>query len=478
MKSKYIILAGLLVLSSCSTKGPKTESATNAAPNIIFVYADQWRAQDLGYAGNDQVITPHIDQLAREAINMTTAVSNVPVCAPARASLLSGQYPLTHGVFYNDKPFKPREATMAEILKEHGYKTAYIGKWHLKGHKEGESMAESRSTPVPKDIRMGFDYWKVLECTHDYNNSFYYDEEDVRHDWEGYDAIAQTRKAIEYIQETKEDPFCLFLSWGPPHAPYHTAPKEFRDMYIESEIALRPNVPEELWEQARKDIKGYYAHCSALDYCIGELQQAIKEAGIEGNTIFVFCSDHGDMLYSQGNSKKQQPWDESIRIPFLLKYPDLFKNESKEIPTPFSHPDILPTLLGLTGIEIPESVEGTDFSAHMQGEAIDIEAAIISCPVPFHQWNYLKGGREYRGLRTERYTYARDLDGPWVLYDNLEDRFQQDNLVNKAEYASLQAELETQLQAMLRLRGDTFQPGKYYMDEWNYSWDHRDEEKR
>jgi arylsulfatase A-like enzyme len=457
----------VLVLISCKVKQQQQ-------PNIVFVYADQWRAQDVGYTGNKQVITPSIDKLSEEGINMTSAVSNIPVCAPARASLLSGQYPLTHGVFYNDKAFKPKGLTLAEVLKENGYQTAYIGKWHLKGHRNGETMQVSRTTPVPKESRMGFDYWKVLECTHNYNNSFYFDENDERHDWEGYDAIAQTRQAIDYIKNKDENPFFLFLSWGPPHAPYHSAPEEYKALYENVDIQLRPNVPEEFQEVASKSIKGYYAHCSALDYCIGELQKSIKEAGIEENTIFVFTSDHGDMLYSHGNQKKQQPWDESILVPFLLKYPKLIGSKTKAINTPFSHPDIMPTLLGLAGVEIPESVEGIDFSNHMQGASIDVQAALISCPVPFHQWNYLKGGREYRGVRTKRYTYAKDLESAWVLYDNLEDPYQLNNLVGKPEFSAIQSELEKQLEELLVLRNDEFREGEFYMKKWNYFWDNKD----
>lgn len=470
MKNLVVVLISLLSLVSCQQK---TEQ-----PNIVIVYADQWRAQTMGYSGHTQVITPNLDKLAGESINMTTAVSNIPVCAPARASLLSGQYPLTHGLFYNDKPFRPNGITLAEVLKENGYQTACIGKWHLKGHKEGETMRESRTTPVLKEDRMGFEYWKVLECTHDYNNSFYYDEENVRHDWEGYDAIAQTNKAIEYMGDHKENPFCLFLSWGPPHAPYHTAPKEYQALYQDTDIALRPNVPAENQEEAKEFLRGYYAHCSALDYCVGELQEAIKEFGLEDNTIFVFTSDHGDMIYSQNKLKKQQPWDESILIPFLLKYPKMLKEKAKKIATPFSHPDIMPTLLSMAGVEIPSTVEGVDFTAHMNGEPIDTKAAFITCPVPFHQWNYMKGGREYRGLRTERYTYAQDLNGPWVMYDNATDPFQLTNLVNNEAYASIQAELEAQLQDMLVARGDEFKEGQYYMDKWSYSWDARDSVKK
>lgn len=470
MKKQILIATAMFSLVSS-----KSESKL---PNIIFVYADQWRAQAVGYNGNSQVKTPNLDALAEKGINMVNTVSNIPVSCPARASLLTGQYPLTHGVFYNDKPLRNQCLTIAEVLKENGYQTAYIGKWHLNGRKPDEALAVSRVSPVPKERRQGFDYWKVLECTHDYNNSIYFDEDNVKHEWEGYDAFAQTKNAISYIKKEKAGPFFLFLSLGPPHSPYQTAPEKYMDLYRKMEIDLRPNVPVKMSEEAKESIKGYYAHCSALDHCIGELLEAINDFGIEDNTIFVFTSDHGDMLYSHGGKNKQQPWDESVLVPFLLRYPKMFGNKAKKITTPFSGPDIMPTVLSMAGIKIPQTVEGIDFSSHMLGEPIDVKAALITCPVPFHQWNYQQGGREYRGVRTERYTYVRDLNGPWLLYDNQTDHYQMNNCINKPEYASIQAELEIQLQDMLKKSDDEFREGKYYVEKWGYSWDGNDSVKK
>jgi len=110
-------------------------------------------------------------------------------------------------------------------------------------------------------------------------------------------------------------------------------------------------------------------------------------------------------------------------------------------------------------------------------EELDIDGALITCTVPFHQWNYKKGGREYRGIRTERYTYAKDLNGPWLLYDNQKDPYQLGNLVNKEEFTSLQAYLEQKLQKMLDKRGDKFMPGEEYMKAWGYHWDGKDSVK-
>ena len=305
--------------------------------------------------------TPNIDRLASQSINATHAVSGCSVCCPARASLLTGQYPLTHGVFVNDVHLSDRAISLAGAFKHAGYDTAYVGKWHVN--------ANGRSNYIPPENRQGFDYWKVLECTHNYNNSFYYaNDSDEKLTWEGYDAIAQTRDVQDYIENHDSDnPFFLALSWGPPHAPYETAPEKYRTMYRPEDVPLRENVPPESEANAREWIAGYYAHCTALDDCMGDLLQTLDDKGIADDTLLLFFSDHGDMLGSQGSAKKQQPWEESIRIPFLLRWPSQFGTEGCEVHDPIDIPDIMPTLLGLCGIDIPDTVEGLDFSAYLRG---------------------------------------------------------------------------------------------------------------
>ena len=142
---------------------------------------------------------------------------------------------------------------------------------------------------------------------------------------------------------------------------------------------------------------------------------------------------------------------------------------------PINTPDIMPTLLGLSGIAVPGSVEGRDFSGVIKGiQPPDNDAALIMCPVPFHQWNYQRGGREYRGVRTRRYTYVRDLKGPWLLFDNKADPYQLKNLCNDSMYAKIQQELETILSRKLKETKDNFLPGPEYMAKWNYQWDGKD----
>ncbi len=446
----------------------------NPLPNVIFVFSDQHRAQAVGYAGDPNVKTPVMDRLAQQALNFTHAVSCAPVCSPYRASLLTGQYPLTHGVFVNDVCLSHQAVSMADAFASAGYDTAYIGKWHLDGH--------GRSRYIPPERRQGFDFWQVLECTHDYNHSFYYAGDDPsKHLWEGYDAEAQTRAAQEYIrQHDRRAPFLLVLSWGPPHNPYDTAPPRFRERYDPDAIRLPPNVGDNRQEKpfhrhARspaEELAGYYAHISALDACLGDLLGTLDESGLMENTIFVYTSDHGDMLWSHGEWRKQWPYDESIRVPFLLRYPAGLDGMGRKVDILLNTPDILPTLLGLCRLPIPETVEGRDVSPILRGETRDeVEAALIACYHPFSEFQPAWGGRAYRGLRTRRYTYARDLNGPWLLFDNQTDPFQLRNLVHDPVFTSLQADLDRKLGDVLRQRGDEFLPGETYMQRWGYPMD-------
>jgi len=355
--------------------------------------------------------------------------------------------------------------SIARAFKAGGYDTAYVGKWHVYGSPDGRYGR--RGAFVPRDYQLGFDYWKGFECTHDYNDSTYFFNDDpTPRKWEGYDAVAQSRDAAAYIEDhaDADDPFLLMLSWGPPHFPLDSAPAEYQDRYANREIDLRPNVPPEMRDLAAAELRGYYAHIAALDDCMKIVLDAIDAAGLAEDTIVVFTSDHGDMRRSQGLHTKLFPWDESIRVPFLLRWPGLH-DTGRELPVPLDAPDIMPTLLGLCGLPIPETVEGRDFSAFVRGEQCPAgdEAALLVMPAAFHELR-LNGMKAYRGLRTARYTYVRNTDGPWLLYDNEVDPYQMCDLIDRAEHAELQADLERALQERLDALGDEFLDGQAYLE--------------
>lgn len=437
-------------------------------PNIIVVLADQWRAAAFGFAGDPNAKTPNFDRLAGESVRFDHAVAGLPVCSPTRATLLTGQRPLTHGVFLNDVPLDPAAITLPKTLQAAGWDTAAIGKWHIDGH--------GRSTFIPPERRQGFAYWKVLECTHDYTDSIYYGDTSNKLHWSGYDALDQTRNACAYLRERTPSgkPFFLWLAWGPPHDPYLTAPEKYRQLFHYDSLTLRPNVPARIEGPARRDLAGYYAHGAALDDAMGELIETLRERGLAENTILVFSSDHGDMLGSQGLWKKQKPFDESTRIPLLVRWPLGLGRAPRALEAPINSEDLMPTLLRLAGVGVPPSVEGLDFSGYLRGGAAPGDgAALLTCVAPFADWDRQHGGKEYRGLRSARYTYVRNLTGPWLLFDNQSDPYQLKNLVGDPTQQGLQARLDEQLQRRLQNNHDAFRPSAEYIAQWGWPVDAR-----
>ncbi|MFJ3779067.1 sulfatase [Streptomyces sp. NPDC090075] len=427
-------------------------------PNVLLILTDEWRGQALGSAGDVNAHTPHIDALADESLTFEQAIAGTPVCCPSRASLLTGQYPLTHGVYINDVPLKPTGMTLAEAFAGAGYDTAYIGKWHLFGSPEGRY--ERRESYIPEDARLGFQYWKAAECTHEYNRSSYYAGNDqAKRYWEGYDAIAQTADACSYMRERPaERPFFLTLSYGPPHFPLDSAPEEYAALYRDRPLELRPNVPEGRREDALRDLRGYYAHIAAVDECVGRLLATVDEAGLAESTIVIFTSDHGAMLGSQGLEHKLTPWEESIRVPLLVRRPGMTTPASTDIL--LNTPDLMPTLLGLAGIAVPAGVEGVDVLAPGTPRPT---SAFLSVPVSFSSLRH-DGFSEYRGVRDARYTYVRSHSGPWLLYDNKNDAHQMRNLCDDPAARPVRDHLERELTSFLESLDDEFLPSRDYLE--------------
>ncbi len=465
--SLLMVLLGLswAAVPRAAAAQPDSKPDAGAKPNILFVLTDQWRASAAGYAGDPNVRTPNLDRLAQQGLNFRNAVSVLPVCTPYRAALMTGRYPTSTGMFLNDAHLPAKELCMAEIFAAAGYATAYIGKWHLDGH--------GRDAYIPPERRQGWQYWKAAECDHNYPRSHYYaGNSDVKRFWEGYDAFAQTRDAQQYLRRRAERsaPFLLLVSYGGPHFPHQTAPEEYQALYPPEEIELPPNVPEPMQARARQEAQGYYAHCTALDRCMGDLLATLDESGMAENTIVVFTSDHGEMLGSHGCPPymKHVAWSESAHVPFLLRFPAVQRGRAREFDTPLTTPDILPTLLGLAGVAVPDTIEGDDLSPLVRDlREADDRAALYMAVAPW-------GGdpavnREYRAIRASRYTYVRSLDGPWMLYDDREDPHQLHNLVAQPQHAALRERLDRQLQQRLDAIGDAFHPAAYYVDRWGYT---------
>ena len=448
--------ASVGVLSSLPAIG-SLASQSGRRPNVLYVFADQLRYTALGCTGNSQVITPNLNKLASQGMSFTNAYSGYPLCTPYRAMLLTGRYCTSTRVATNDVYLPQTPYSLANVLKGQGYQTGYIGKWHLDGH---------RQPYVAPDHRQGFDFWMTENCNHQYfNTSACYGDETTPRKLDGYAPDIQTDLAVSYIQDHKNAPFLLCVSWGPPHNPY-TAPDSYMNMYNPADIKQQPNVSGDYKTQ----IAHYYAQVTNLDYNFGRLMKAIADAGIENDTIVVFSSDHGDMLGSQGQgaAKKQRPWDESIHVPFILRYPGRVKPASKSA-VPLNTVDVMPTLLALTDTPIPSCVEGHDLSPFALGQrARQPDSVFLQELIPVS--SEAKEFGAWRGVRTKQYTYARFKDKGWVLYDNENDPYQLNNLIDKPEAHDLQKRLEAKLQGWLKLTNDDFASAEEWRKRIGSQW--------
>jgi len=452
--------------------------AKQEKPNIVFVFADQLRSQELSCYGGVNIVTPNLDRLAEEGLMMTNAISTYPICSPFRGMLLTGLYPLHSGITNNDHPLNPELPSFAKACKEQGYNTAYIGKWHIDGI--------GRTAYIPKERRLGYDFFQALECTHNYFKSQYYDNDDTEPKyWEGYDSEAQTKAAQNYIKtRNPEKPFFLTLSWGPPHDPY-IAPNEYMDridpknlvlrenvkehgivdelqtnprfvipeQYIKSHQKLRINARDE--EIVRRRYAGYLAATLALDDYFGSLLETLEEEGILENTIVVFTSDHGDQLGSHQFYGKNTPFLESISIPFLVRYPNKINAEtvSDALMTPV---DMFPTIFGFANLK-HKKIDGMDLSRIITKDEHDKRDAILLMNLThFNNTSLINGLDTYRGIQTKQYTFVRYEDKtPWLLFDNLKDPLQMNNLVAYPEFGNVINELNVTLEKLLAEAGDS-----------------------
>lgn len=409
-------------------------------PNIIYLFADQMRSCSMGCTGNPDVRTPNIDKMARQGILFTHATTTFPLCSPHRAVLLTGRYPISTGVITNDLALKASETTIGDVLKAQGYKTGYIGKWHL-----GRDGAKDLDTP-----QQGFDFWAVAGTRKlaEHKTAFTPD--------------GATDLALQFIRDNAKEPFCLFMSWVPPHPPY-IPPARYKKLYDPAKLTLRPNVKDATADgkDVRQSTANYYAMITGLDDNVGRVMALLDELGIADDTILCFSSDHGDMLGSFGRMNKNLPWNESSNVPLIIRYPKRFKAGQKS-DLLIGTADIMPTLLSLCGVPVPKSVEGTDLSGNMLGKGGEKPDSVYMLDVIPGPTGLRTGVDTWRAIRTDQYTYARLREKPWLLYDNIKDPYQLDNLVDKPEYKEVQARLEARLQEWLKKTGDDFAS----IDDW------------
>jgi arylsulfatase A-like enzyme len=486
LKTAVLGTAGLAfpgcVNTSVRLSGPATKTKR---PNLIFVFADQLGYIHCGYAGSKKARTPNIDRLASQSVNFCNAVSNMPVCSAYRASLFTGKYPTTTGMVINELRMNTNHECFGHVLTRAGYQTGYIGKWHLYANKLGSHHDPKNSYVPPGPDRLGFNgYWAAYNFHHNYYNAYYHTNSPKKtfYGKEVYEPDAQTEMAANFLQNAANSgkPFALFLSYGTPHDPWsdNNIPRKYRDMFKDTRFPNPPNYKDkndkyaDAWgrlstEQHNKLEywrRNYYAMTANLDWNIGRLLDAVEKAGIGKNTIIVFTSDHGEMFGAQGRRAKNIFYDEAARVPFLISWP-------KRIPAGsvsdacLGTVDIMPTILSLMDLPVPDGVEGMALDTCALGrKGPEPKAAFLQNTGACAAW---ENGHEWRALRDKQYTYAKyRLDKSELLFNNIADPYQMTNLARRPVHRSTIARFRKELADKMDLLNDNFEQCTWYRDNW------------
>lgn len=432
-------------------------------PNVIWLLADQHRAQAIASNGDANARTPNLDRLAASGVNFTQAVSGMPLCCPFRGSLLTSKYP-HECVPGHEYPLPAGQPTVAAPFRQAGYHTAWFGKWHLGGFQEREGRAAKYI--VPPNLRGGFDHWVGYE-----NNNSQWDcwvhggegRDAFLERLPGYETNALTDLLIRYIREraSNPQPFFACLSVQPPHDPY-VAPAEYMSRYNPAQLSLRPNVPRiaRMEAQARRDLAGYYAMIENWDDNIGRIRAALSEAGMAFRTHLMVFSDHGDMHGSHGMFRKMTPHEESIRVPMILsgEQPVYDGRLTGRPEQPFNHVDIAPTTLGLCGIAKPAWMRGHDFSGYRlnrRPRGGEPDSAYLQAVIPTgHNHSVNKA---WRGVVTrDGWKYACFENVSWLLFNLNEDPYEQMNLAHNNAYRAERKRLLDRVKQWAADTGDRF----------------------
>lgn len=415
------------------------DSGRRPEPNVVVFLTDQQRWDTVGAAGNPLGLTPNLDLLCRTGTMFETACTTNPVCAPARAALQTGRYPTNAGVFRNGPSLPAETPTVAKLFGAAGYRTGYIGKWHL-----------ASCDPVPADERGGYDFWlaaNLLEFTSDAYHTVVYAADGDPVFLPGYRSDALVDAAIRYLARAaaSAQPFLLFLSLLEPHhqneLDSHLPPDVYHDTYagawLPPDLATLPGT-------AHQHAAGYYGQIKRVDEGLGRLRDALVSLGLFDDTLLVYTSDHGSHFKTRNSEYKRSPHDGAIRVPLVLHGPGY--TGGRRVPNPVSTVDVVPTLLDAAAIDPPARIDGRPLRHRLADDTEPDDGVLIQ----------ISESEVGRALRTSRWKYhvsAPDIeDQPGsnhyrerALFDLDADPYELDDLLDSANHRDTAAVLRRQL---------------------------------
>ncbi|OUR77316.1 arylsulfatase [Alphaproteobacteria bacterium 46_93_T64] len=413
---------------------------SETAKNVIVFFTDQQRWDSSAIFGNPLDLTPNFDTAAMAGTHLYNCFTNQPVCGPARSMMQTGLYPTTTGCYRNNIPLPKDSATLGSLFRKSGFKTGYVGKWHL-----------GTQDPVPEPERGGYEYWlasNMLEYTSDAYDTTLYDNDGKAQKLPGYRVDALTDAAIRYIDGVKDDRFFLFLSFLEPHHQNHldNYPGRVGDEQRYAGRWMPPDL-QALGGSAAQHLPGYFGMIKRLDDAFGRIQDALLTLGISEETTILYTSDHGSHFKTRNAEYKRSCHDACVRIPgALIGGP--FTGGGR-VTNLVSTIDIAPTLLDAAGLDIPDNFEGNSLLPVVNRTSTDW---------PEDVFIQISEDHVGRAVRTKRWKYgvrAPNADG-WndlgadqyeeeYLYDLHADPYELTNLIGMDAFADVSTELRAKL---------------------------------
>ena len=349
--------------------------AAERRPNFLFIYTDDQRWDAMGVVQREQgelarfpwFQTPNMDRLAAGGIRFRNAFVTLSLCSPSRAAFLTGQYNHRNGITNNNRPFPADAVTHATLLRSAGYKTAYIGKWHM-GQQKGQRPGFDHSASF---VGQG----RYMDCPYEING--------VTQPSTGWVDDVSTDFAIQWLKENRDQPFSMIVGFKSPHGPRggENLPERLRNLYADETSKPTPNLgvpaiyhtptpPGKTPSQGLVDNAthlDYLRHVSGADENLGRLLDSLDELGIAEDTVVVYSSDNGYYLGEHGLGDKRSLYEESLRIPMLVRYPRMFP-AGKTIDEMVLNIDLAPTFLDLAGVPGQPGMQGLSWKQLAEGK--------------------------------------------------------------------------------------------------------------
>jgi arylsulfatase A-like enzyme len=452
LKSRGLVVLALFALAMSLDCAAHAEAKR---PNIVFILADDLRWDAIGCAGHPFVKTPHIDRIANEGVRFRNAFVTTPICLPSRACFLTGLYAHTHRVTgsgdHNARSYEL--VTFPRLLQSAGYESAFVGKWHI-----GD---DDRPRP-------GFDRWVSFRGQGKYNDpDFNVDGESVHA--RGYITDLLTAHAVDIIQTSRSKPLLLYVAYTGVHAPFIPAERHrqmFADVPIvraasandnlagkpvlrREGIQLSPNDPDV--RTSDETIRNQLRCLNSIDEGVGQIFSALEAAGQLENTLVVFTSDNGYFWGEHGLGGKHGPYEESLRIPLLMRYPKRIPRGIKRDALVLNV-DIAPTLLELGGAELPRNLHGQSLVPLFADSPAKWRTSFLA------EYFFNRGQTPrfptWQAVRTDQWKFIQypDHDGMNELYNLSADPLEMTNEINDPATATSLTQLKTEL---ARLRKTT-----------------------